>query len=69
MSFYISTWTKETATTDGQTFSREETDVLVREVQAQSGRINGNANRPPRTDEAEVLWEEVIVNQVCPDTL
>ena len=40
---------------------QEETDVLVREVQAHSNWIYGNADRPPRTDEAEVVWEEVMV--------
>ena len=52
-------------------FSQEETDVLVREVQARSTRIYGIANRPPRADDAKTAWDEVtnIVNQVCPDIL
>ena len=43
--------------------------MLVREVQARSTRIYGDANRPPRADDAKTVWEEVtnIVNQVCPD--
>ena len=48
---------------------QEDTDVLVREVQAHSGWIYGNTDRPPQTDEAEVGWEEVMVNLICPDTL
>ena len=48
-------------------FSQEETDVLVREVQARSVRIYGTVSRPPRADDAKVAWEEVttIVNQCC----
>nr|XP_057926657.1 uncharacterized protein LOC131128100 isoform X2 [Doryrhamphus excisus] len=52
-------------------FSHEETDVLVREVQARSTRIYGTATRPPRADDAKSAWQEVanIVNEVCPDIL
>ncbi|XP_029921699.1 myb-related transcription factor, partner of profilin-like [Myripristis murdjan] len=52
-------------------FSQEETDVLVREVQARSTRIYGTASRAPRADDAKAAWEEVasLVNSCCPDTL
>ena len=47
-------------------FSQEETEILVREVQARSVRIYGTASRPPRADDAKVAWEEVtnIINQL-----
>uniref|UniRef100_A0A667YB98 Myb-like domain-containing protein n=1 Tax=Myripristis murdjan TaxID=586833 RepID=A0A667YB98_9TELE len=52
-------------------FSQEETDVLVREVQARSTRIYGTASRALRADDAKAAWEKVasVVNSCCPDTL
>ncbi|KAJ8354879.1 hypothetical protein SKAU_G00224460 [Synaphobranchus kaupii] len=42
-----------------RSFSQDETEVLVREVQSRRHRIYGTSNRPPRIDDVKSAWEEI----------
>ncbi|XP_061688598.1 myb-related transcription factor, partner of profilin [Syngnathoides biaculeatus] len=46
-------------------FSQEETDLLIREVEARKERLYGTASRAPRPDEVKLAWKEItsILNE------
>ncbi|XP_061641616.1 myb-related transcription factor, partner of profilin-like [Phyllopteryx taeniolatus] len=46
-------------------FSQEETDLLIREVEARKERLYGTASRAPRPDDVKLAWKEItsILNE------